>query len=114
MSGDTPRQDEGPFVDAPRHVANPDDPLVPQPPNARGPLSWADEAGLPGRIAIVQGQIYIVGVIVVTQLFLITTALYELLSGRPEKLWWIAGASILGFVVALVVALWPRRRVAGR
>jgi hypothetical protein len=74
----------------------------------------ADEADLPGRIAIVQGQIYIVGVIVVVQLFLITTALYELLSGRPGTLWGIAGASFLGFVVALIVTLWPRRRVQGR
>jgi hypothetical protein len=73
-----------------------------------------DEAGPPGRIAIVQGQIYIVGVIVVAQLFLVTTALYELLSGRPETLWGIAAASFLGFVVALVVTLWPRRRAKGR
>jgi len=145
MSG-TPRQDDGPFVVAPRdgtsagdaaggmpmaggtrlaaslahamrsrHLANPDDPPVQRPaPGAGGPGSGPDEAGLPGRMAIVQGQIYIVGVIMVAQLFLVTTALYELLSGRPEKLWWIAGAGLIGFLVALVVTLWPRRRVQGR
>jgi hypothetical protein len=98
-----------------RHVANPDDPRVQRTaPGAGGPPVGPDEAGPPGRIAIVQGQIYIVGVIVVAQLFLVTTALYELLSGRPETLWGIAGASFLGFVVALVVTLWPRRRAKGR
>jgi hypothetical protein len=79
----------------------------------RDPLLGPEQPGLPGRIAIVQGQIYIAGVIVVAQLFLITTALFELLSGHPEPLWWIAGASLAGFLIALVVAIWPSRRVRG-
>jgi hypothetical protein len=98
-----------------RGVANPDDPIVQ--PSLRGMRSAApglEEAGLPGRIAIVQGQIYIVGVILVTQLVLVTLGLYELLSGRNDVVWWIAGASLVGFLVALVVTLWPRRRVLGQ
>ncbi|HUY79307.1 MAG TPA: hypothetical protein VMV29_21235 [Ktedonobacterales bacterium] len=76
----------------------------------RSPRSLApDVAGAPGSIAIAQGQIFIIGAILIAQLFLITTALYELLSGRTQLLWWIAGASLVGFVVALVVTLWPRR-----
>jgi hypothetical protein len=57
--------------------------------------------------------VYLVGVILVAQLFLVTTALFELLSGRTDKLWWIALASLVGFAVTLLVALWPRRRVSG-
>jgi hypothetical protein len=97
-----------------RHVANPDDPPVHRPPQgAHGPLPGALDVGAPGRIAIVQAQVFLVGAIVVAQLWLITTALYELLSGRPQTLWWLTLASAVGFVVALVVALWPRRRVRG-
>ena len=69
-----------------------------------------DFTGAPGRVAIVQGQVYLVGVILVTQLVLCTLALYELLSGRAGTLWWIAGLSLAGFLIALLVALWPRRR----
>ena len=76
----------------------------------RRPRSLApDVAGAPGAIAIAQGQIFIIGAILIAQLFLITTALYELLSGRTQLLWWIAGASLVGFAVALVVTFWPRR-----
>jgi hypothetical protein len=97
-----------------RQVANPDDPPVEQSLHGvRGLLPGPDQPSLPGRIAIVQGQVYIVGVIVVAQLFLVTTALYELLSGHPDPLWWIAGASLVGFLIALLVAIWPSRRVRG-
>lgn len=98
-----------------RRVANPDDPPVEQPLHGvRGTRAGPDEPNLPGRMAIVQGQIYIVGVIMIAQLLLVTTALYELLSGRLDTLWWIAGASLVGFLIAFVVAIWPRQRVLGR
>lgn len=115
MAGGTELSAETLRVMRERRVANPDDPLVEQPLHGvRGPLAGPDEPNLPGRMAIVQGQVYIVGVILIAQLLLITTALYELLSGRPETLWWIAAASLAGFLIALVVALWPRQRVLGR
>ena len=92
-------------------VANPGDPPVRRPPQGRtGPMPGPDFAGAPGRVAIVQGQVYIVGLILVAQLVLVTIALLELLSGNPGTLWWIAGISLLGFLIALLVALWPRRR----
>lgn len=95
-----------------RHMANPDDPVLPRPPSdARGPRPGPDFRGAQGRIAIVQGQVYLVGAIVIAQLFLITTALYELLSGRTSLLWWIALVSLIGFLLALLIALWPRRSV---
>jgi len=97
-----------------RRVANPDDPPTQRPPrDARGPRPGPDFRGAPGRIAIVQGQVYLVGFILVAQLFLITTALFELLSGRTQLLWWIAGASLLGFLIATLIALWPSSRVKG-
>lgn len=95
-----------------QHVANPDDAVLRRPPSdARGPRPGPDFRGAPGRIAIVQGQVYLVGTIVIAQLFLITTALYELLSGRTSLLWWIAFVSLIGFLLALLIALWPRRSV---
>ena len=97
-----------------RRVANPDDPPTQRPPHdERGPRPGPDFRGAPGRIAIVQGQVYLVGFILVAQLFLITTALFELLSGRTQLLWWIAGASLLGFLIAALIAVWPRSRVRG-
>ncbi len=94
--------------------ANPDDPPVQRPPQGpSGPLPGPNYLGAPGRVAIVQGQVYIVGVIVVAQIFLVTTALHELLSGRTALLGWIAGASGVGFLITLVVMLWPRQRVKG-
>lgn len=97
-----------------RRVANPDDPVLRRPPSdARGPRPGPDFRGAQGRVAIVQGQVYLVGAIVIAQLFLITTALYELLSGRTTLLWWIALVSLIGFLVALLIALWPRRSVKG-
>jgi hypothetical protein len=109
------RSDEGNLDAEPRaHRANPDDPITHRPPaGARGPRPGPDFRGAPGRVAIVQGQIYLVGVILVTQLFLITTDLYELLSGRTALLWWIALAQLLGFAVVLIIYFWPLRRVSG-
>jgi hypothetical protein len=97
-----------------RHMANPDDPDLPRPPSdARGPRPGPDDRGALGRVAIVQAQVYLVGAIVIAQLFLITTALHELLSGNTSTLWWIALASLIGFLLALLIAVWPRRRVKG-
>lgn len=97
-----------------QHVANPDDPPVYRSPQGpHGPLPGPNYLGLPGRTAVVQGQVFLVAVILVVQLWLITDALYELLSGRVGLLWWLALASGLGFVLALIVAFWPRRRIEG-
>ena len=94
------------------HVANPDDPPVQRPPQGpKGPQPGPNYLGLPGRIAIVQGQIFIVAVILIAQLGLITDALNELLSGRTSNLGWLTLASGLGFALALIVAFWPRRRI---
>ena len=67
--------------------------------------------GLQGRTAIVQGQVFLVAIIVIIQLWLVTDALYELLSGRPGILGGLTLASFLGFVIALIIAFWPRRRI---
>jgi hypothetical protein len=94
--------------------ANPDDPPVQRPRRGpHGPLPGPRELGAPGRVAIVQGQVFIVGAILVAQLWLITDALYSLLSGHPQDLGWLALVSGVGFVIALVVWLWPRRRTQG-
>ena len=94
--------------------ANPEDPVTRRPPvGKRGPMPGPDDMGAPGRAAIVQGQVYLVAVIVLVQLWLITTALLELLSGRPHDLDVLAGLSGVGLLVALVVWQWPRRRVLG-
>lgn len=95
-----------------RHVANPDDPPVRRPPQGpQGPLPEPNYLGLPGRTAIVQGQVFLVAVILIVQIWLITDALYELLSGRTDHLGWLALVSFLGFVLALLIAVWPRRRI---
>ncbi len=128
LPDDDPGRDEGSAVldggtvisDAQRermlrlHIANPDDPIGQRPPSdARGPRPGPDVRGAPGRIAIVQGQVYLVAAILITQLFLITTALYELLSGQTSPLWGIALACLIGFLLTLLIALWPRRNVTG-
>jgi hypothetical protein len=95
-----------------QHVANPDDPPVKRPSmGPGGPWPAPFYLGLPGRTAIVQGQVFIVAVILIAQLWLITDALYELLSGQPGFLGWLAIASGTGFVLALIVTFWPRRRI---
>ncbi|HZS75980.1 MAG TPA: hypothetical protein VFA41_05150 [Ktedonobacteraceae bacterium] len=96
-------------------VANPDDPPVQRPPlGPHGPMPGPNYYGLPGRTAIVQGQVFLLAVIVIIQLWLITDALYELLSGRIDKLWWLTLISGIGFVIGLIVAIWPRRRIEER
>ncbi len=96
-----------------KHRANPDDPIVKPPP--RGPhgelLPGPNYLGLQGRNAIVQGQVFLVAIILIAQLWLVTTALYELLSGRTDTLGWLALFSGLGFVLALSIVIWPGRRV---
>jgi hypothetical protein len=95
-----------------RHKANPDDPPVKLPPQGpKGALPGPNYLGLQGRTAIVQGQVYVVAVILIAQLLIITDTLFELLSGRTASLLWLALASLLGFALALLVALWPRRRI---
>jgi hypothetical protein len=92
--------------------ANPDDPPVQRPPRGpRGVMPGPNFLGLEGRIAIVQAQVFLLAVILVAQLWLITDALYELLSGRTANLGWLALASGVGFVLALVIAFWPRKRI---
>ncbi len=95
-----------------KRKANPDDPNVRRPPyGARGPMPGPGFLGLEGRIAIVQGQVYLLAVILIAQLAIITDALYELLSGRSERLGWLALASGIGFALALLIVFWPRRRI---
>jgi len=95
-----------------RKVANPDDPPVIRPPwGPRGPMPGPNYRGSSGRIAIVQGQIFIVAVILIVQLWLITEALYNLLSGRASILVWLALVSFVGFILAVIIYFLPRRRV---
>ena len=95
-----------------QHVANPDDPPVRRPP--RGPKGVRPEPnflGLPGRTAIVQGQVFLVALILIVQLWLVTDALLELLSGRTSNLVPLALVSLMGFILALIISFWPRRRI---
>jgi hypothetical protein len=92
--------------------ANPDDPPVQRPPlGTRGAMPGPNFLGLEGRIAIVQAQVFLLAVILIAQLWLITGALYELLSGRTAILGWLALASGIGFILALLITFWPRRRI---
>lgn len=93
-------------------VANPDDPPVRRPPQStRGPLPGPHLRGLEGRIAIVQGQVFLLAMILIVQLWLVTDALYDLLSGRTANLGWLVLISGIGFVLALIIAFWPRRSI---
>jgi len=95
-----------------RRRANPDDPPVKPPPRGpRGLMPGPNFLGLEGRIAIVQGQVFLLAVILIAQLAIITDALYELLSGRTGLLGWLALASGIGFALALAIVFWPRRRI---
>jgi hypothetical protein len=95
-----------------RRKANPDDPDVTPPPRGpRGVMPGPNFLGLEGRIAMVQAQIFLLAVILAVQLWLITDALYELLSGRPTGLGWLALVSGIGFALALIITFWPRRRL---
>ena len=98
-----------------RRKANPDDPDVQRPPRGpRGPMVGPNFRGLEGRIAIVQGQVFLLAVILIAQLAIVTDALFELLSGRGDLLGWLALASGIGFALGLVVVFWPRRRIDER
>ncbi|MBE3561390.1 MAG: hypothetical protein IMW89_19540 [Ktedonobacteraceae bacterium] len=95
-----------------RRKANPDDPPVQRPPQGpSGPRPGPSFFGLEGRIAIVQGQVFLLAIILIAQLGIVTDALYELLSGRTASLGWLALASGIGFIVAIIIVFWPRRRV---
>ena len=95
-----------------RRKANPDDPPVKPPARGRrGLIPGPNFLGLEGRIAIVQAQVFLLAVILIAQLAIITDALYELLSGRTGLLGWLALASGIGFALALVIILWPRRLI---
>ena len=95
-----------------RPSANPDDPpVVSIRTSARGPQPEPYFQGLPGRGAIVEGQVFVVAFIFIAQLWLVTEALYQLLSGQRGALGWLALASFLGFVIALVVWRWPRHHI---
>lgn len=95
-----------------RPKANPDDPPTQRPPHGpHGPLPGPHFRGLEGRIAIVQGQVFLLAVIMIVQLWLVTDALYELLSGRIASLGWLALVSGIGFALALLITFWPHRRV---
>ena len=98
-----------------RRVANPDDPIVQRPPRGPkgGPWPGPNYLGLQGRTAIVQGQVFLVAIILIIQLWLVTVALFELLSGRTSLLGWLALASAIGFILALIISFWPRRRIEG-
>jgi hypothetical protein len=92
--------------------ANPDDPpVVRARQGPRGPQPEPYFRGLPGRGAIVEGQVFVVAFIFIAQLWLVTEALYQLLSGQRGALGWLALASFLGFVVAVIVWLWPRHHL---
>jgi hypothetical protein len=95
-----------------RPVANPDDPRVHRPPQGpHGPRPGPNYVGIPGRAAIVQGQVFLVAAILIAQLWLVTDALFELLSGRTQILGWLALVSFLGFLLALLITVWPRRHI---
>ena len=95
-----------------RKVANPDDPPVVRPPwGPGGPMPGPNYRGSSGRIAIVQGQIFIVAVILILQLWLVTVALFDLLSGQASILAWLALVSFVGFILAVIIYFWPRRRI---
>jgi hypothetical protein len=98
-----------------RRVANPDDPIVQRPPRGPkgGPWPAPNYLGLQGRTAIVQAQVFLVAIILIIQLWLVTDALYELLSGRTSLLAWLALASAIGFILALIISFWPRHRIEG-
>jgi hypothetical protein len=89
--------------------ANPGDSPVPRP---RADLvSGSKYMGLQGRTAIVQGQVCIVAIILIVQLFIVTDALYELLSGRTDVLFGLALVSLIGFAIALLVTFWSRQHI---
>ena len=59
------------------------------------------DPGHPGRVAVVQSQVVLVIILVVAQLWLVTLALDEVLSGRG--VWLLAFASTAALGVAVMV-----------
>lgn len=99
-------------AEASQRKANPDDPHVQQPPRGScGPVPGPNYLGFEGRIAILQTQVFLLALIMIAQLWLITNALNELLSGRTTILGWLVLASGLGFALALLITIRPRRRL---
>ena len=87
-------------------LANPDDPQVHRPLHGpHGPLPGPREPGSPGRTAIVQGQVFTVGAMLIAQFWLVTDALFS--RRRRHRTRSSAGMVIAG---ALVAWLWPRHR----
>lgn len=62
-------------------------------------------------------RILIVGTIVLGQLWALTVGLEEYLSGHTDRVWWLAGFSILSFLLAAAL-VWieaaPRENRRGR
>ena len=61
------------------------------------------DPGHPGRVAVVQSQVVLVIILVVAQLWLVTLALDEVLSGRGSVVWLLAFASTAALGVAVMV-----------
>lgn len=102
----------GSSIQGARPSANPDDPPTKRPPlTQRGVWPGPHYLGLPGRTAIVQGQVFLVGVILIFQLWLVTDDLLNLLSGRIDTLIWLTLASGIGFAIALLITFWPSRSI---
>lgn len=98
------------YMQTPGRKANPDDPHVQRPPRGPyGPVPRPPYLGLEGRIAILQTQVFLLALIMIAQLWLITNALDQLLSGRTTALGWLVLASGMGFALALLITIWPRR-----
>jgi nitrate/nitrite transporter NarK len=74
-------------------------------------LYTLDRIDAGNRTAIVEGQVLVVAFLFIGQLWLVTEALYELLSGRSDTLGWLTLLSFVGFLVALIVWRWPRRHL---
>ena len=61
------------------------------------------DPGHPGRVAAVQAQVILAAMVVIGQLWLVTEALDQLLSGRAAQVWPLAAASTLALGFVLVV-----------
>ncbi len=69
-----------------------------------------DEREVQRRGAIVHAQIVVVILMLVTQIWLITAALNNLLAGHPRTTWPLAAFSGLAFVINLLVLRSYRKR----
>jgi hypothetical protein len=71
-------------------------------PPAAGGAAPADP-GHPGRVAAVQAQVILAAMVVIGQLWLVTEALDQLLSGRGSQVWPLAAVSTLALGAVLLV-----------